>query len=84
MSRANASRSRATAVVSGITPFRPDPCLRLAEESPELAEELDRARVRPSHGLDPLEPLEDAPCFLHAGDLALSLSRVCAGFVPSR
>ena len=41
----------------------PCPRLRLAEESAELAEELDRARVRPSHGLDPRRtaPARSAP-----------------------
>jgi hypothetical protein len=40
------------------------------EKGPELPEQLDRARVRPSHGLDPLEPLENAPCLLHGATVA--------------
>jgi hypothetical protein len=70
MSRANASRSRATAASPASPPSAPRPRLCLSEESAELAEELDRARVRPSQGLDPFEPLEHAPRFLHESTVA--------------
>ena len=51
----------------------PRPRLRLGQELLQLAEDEQRRSVLTVKGLDPVEALEHAPCFIHAPTVAVEL-----------
>ena len=51
--------------------FRLEPRLALAQQLADLGEELLRSGTLPLEGLDPLEPVHDRACFVHATTVAV-------------
>ena len=65
-----------------LTSFPARPRLGLAEEGPQLVDELPRIGARPIERLDPREPLEHRLRFVHAPTVAPSRSWPGNGFEP--
>src|SRR5439155_27366531 len=61
--------------------FRLEPCLPLAHQLADLGEPLLVPRALALERLDPVEPVDDCPCFVHVPNVAAESRPERVGFV---
>jgi hypothetical protein len=67
----------------GAFSFRLEPCFPLAQKLAHLGEKLLRSRALALESLDPLEPVHDRACFVHAPNVAAEIRPNRVGLVTT-